>query len=244
MPLFKRKSSRRKMLHAPGFPQISGAGYRSVLAGLETQVAPDWYLEIGSRTGSSLKDRKCSFVAVDPEFKLVPDVFNASRAQLFFQEESDTFFEGGFLARAGISPQLAFIDGMHLIDYVLRDFRNTEAAMAAGGVIALHDILPFNAEMTTRELSALDEIDAWTGDVWKIIPILQKYRPDLVLEVVGAPRTGILVVRNIDPNNRTLFDAEHEIFADFLELDMADYGPDAFFGAFELQDPDRYIASL
>lgn len=240
----KRPPTRKKMAYSEGFPRAARPSYRAVLNALETQLNVEWYLEIGSRTGTSLADRACNFIAVDPDFLLGNNVFNSSAAQFFFQEESDTFFARDFMAANQIVPELAFVDGMHLIEYVLRDFRNAEAAMAPDGVIALHDILPFNTEMTTRDLSALDQLDAWTGDVWKIIPILQRWRPDLTLEVIGAWKTGLLVVRGLDPSNRVLFDAEEEILRTFQEVDLADYGPETLFGTFELHPAEAYIASL
>ncbi len=232
------------MLLAEGFPQASKPSYRTILTALESKLNVEWYLEIGSRTGTSLADRKCNFLAVDPDFLLDGAVFNKSAAQFFFQEESDTFFERGFMAANSIVPELAFVDGMHLIEYVLRDFRNAESAMATDGVIALHDVLPFNTRMTTRDLSALDTIDAWTGDVWKIIPILQRWRPDLEIDVIGAWKTGLLVVRNLDPQNRTLFDKEDEILGEFQELDLADFGVKNFFDSFELLDSAAYVRGL
>lgn len=232
------------MLPEAGFPSLTGPGYRDVLKGIERQLSAKWYLEIGSRSGTSLADRTCNFVAIDPEFALSANAFNASAAQLFFQEESDTFFQRGFLKAAGIVPDFAFIDGMHLIDYLLRDFRNTEAAMEPGGVISLHDVLPFNRAMTINDVGALDRITAWTGDVWKIIPILQRWRPDLKLKVVGAPKTGILVVRNLDPDNTALVDAKAEIDAAFLNTGLDDFGVQALFDSFDLVAPEAYIAEL
>ncbi len=32
----------------------------------------------------------------------------------------------------------------------------------------------------------------WTGDVWKLIPILQRYRPDLQLTLFDAPPSGLV----------------------------------------------------
>jgi hypothetical protein len=244
MRLFKKKSTTEEMRRAPGFPSLSGASYREVLNALESALSPEIYFEIGSRSGTSLKDRSCSFVAIDPEFQLGGKVFNEAPMQLFFQMTSDAFFEGGFADRMAMRPKLSFIDGMHLIEFVLRDFRNIEALSDPDGAIALHDVLPFNNEMTTRDVSVLETASAWTGDVWKIIPILQEFRPDLTLDVIGAPRTGLLVVRNLDCKNRILFDAEDEILARFQEMDIRDYGAKTFFDAFTIADPAEFIQTL
>ncbi|WP_341863001.1 hypothetical protein [Gymnodinialimonas sp. 57CJ19] len=240
----KQRATREKMLYSEGFPTAERPSYRAVLSALEMQLQAEWYLEIGSRTGTSLADRTCNFIAVDPDFSLGNNVFNKSETQFFFQEESDKFFARDFLSINKIVPELAFVDGMHLIEYILRDFRNAEASMSSDGVIALHDILPFNTRMTTRDLTALDKLDAWTGDVWKIIPILQRWRPDLTLEVIGAFKTGLLVVRNLDPNNRVLFDAETDILGAFQGTELSDYGPKTLFDSFELTAPATYIAAI
>ena len=77
---------------------------------------------------------------------------------------------------------------MHLFEYLLRDFMNTEAASDPKGVIMMHDLVPHDLAMTTRDLSAIR--GAWTGDVWKLLPILQRWRPDLTLTMLNLRPTG------------------------------------------------------
>ena len=112
--------------HHPNFPPLDGTNYRNVLRQIEDYLNPAWYLEIGSRTGHSLMERKCNFVAVDLEFDIKRNVFNRAQQMHFMQQSSDDFFASDFLDRLGITPDLVFIDGMHLFEYALRDFMNAE----------------------------------------------------------------------------------------------------------------------
>lgn len=99
-----------------------------------------------------------------------------------------------------IKLSFSFLDGMHLFEFLLRDFIAAEKASGPNGVIAMHDCCPFSHEMTTRDLDNLPQGGgAWTGDVWKLIPILREYRPDLKLTVLNAAPTGLVFVSGLKP---------------------------------------------
>ena len=183
--------------------KAEGHPYLEVLSGMHRKMLPDWYLEIGTQTGRSLALSQSNSVAVDPEFRLKEDVLKGKSQLLLMQHTSDEFFESGLLENAGIEFDLAFLDGMHLYEYLLRDFSNTERFMAPGGRIVMHDCMPWNPNMANRDRSTVDS-RAWTGDVWKIVPILKKYRPDLIVKLYDASPTGLVVVENLNPKNRTL----------------------------------------
>ena len=131
---------------------------------------------------------------------------------------------------------------MHLIEYVLRDFINVERRANPAGAIALHDCCPYNAQMTTRDLDNLPPGD-WTGDVWKIIPILQTYRPDLTLTVLGCAPSGLLIVSGLDPQNTTLTDKMGEILNQFQNLEMDAYDPARFYDGFDYTPVQDVLAS-
>ena len=59
---------------------------------------------------------------------------------------SDEFFNRRhpFAHLAGQPVDLAFIDGMHLSEFALRDFINTEKFCHAGSVVVFDDMLPRN----------------------------------------------------------------------------------------------------
>lgn len=55
----------------------------------------------------------------------------------------------------------------------------------------------------------------WTGDVWKIVPVLQMYRPDLTLLTLGSYTTGLLLITGLDSANTCLHDNYARILADY-----------------------------
>ena len=226
----------------PDFPVLSDTSYRKVLAFLEEKLVPEWYLEIGSRTGDSLRSIKGNYIAIDPEFCVQGNVLNKSKAMLFFQQTSDDFFDSGFLERSGIKPDFAFIDGMHLFEFALRDFMNLEKVMSERGVICFHDVCPFNYEMTTRDLSYLDQGRPWTGDVWKTIAALVDKRPDLDIKILNAHKTGLAVVTKLDAGNRVLQDSYDELLATYVGMELKDIGASAYYSRFDLMSAERYIA--
>ncbi|MBB95040.1 MAG: hypothetical protein CML68_10605 [Rhodobacteraceae bacterium] len=187
-------------------------GYLTCLKQVHEIVAPRLYFEIGIDTGTSLALAKCPSVGVDPDFRLSNAPRNATR---LFRQTSDAFFADGDRCAEvlGQGIDLAFIDGMHLSDYVLRDFIRTEKWMRKGGVILFDDVLPEQMQMLERER----RFNAWTGDVFKIVPVLRRWRPDLRVTVfetfIGPYRKGLAMVTGADPDNRVLDDHLPEIEA-------------------------------
>lgn len=241
-----REKRRRIANMEPGFQRMTGRHYHSVLTEIEKRTKPDWYLEIGSRTGTSLSHRSCNFIAIDPEFALDGPSLNGSAQMHFMQMTSDAFFASGFLDRHGIRPDFTFVDGMHLFEYALRDFMNAEAAMTQDGIIALHDVCPFSYAMTVRDPELTMDADGlpWTGDVWKVMIILKRFRPDLKLQVLSAAGTGLAVVQGLDPTSTILADSYDAILAEFETLALADFGAQTFFDEIAPVDPDNFLASL
>jgi hypothetical protein len=111
---------------------------------------------------------------------------------------------------------VAFLDGMHLFEYLLRDFINVERACDRNSVVMLDDCLPINIEMTERtsrpELRKDRQIAGWwTGDVWKVVSILRELRPDLRITPIDVIPTGSIVVTNLDPTSTVLYDRYFDI---------------------------------
>lgn len=209
-----------------------GMPYYRFLSRLHESTLLDWYLEIGCRAGLSFAPVAGKTIAVDPFFRAEINIINRKPQLHVFQATSDDFFASGFLERNGIRISAAFLDGMHLFEFLLRDFMNTEAQSNPDGVIMLHDCVPFSFEMTTRDLESLPR-GAWTGDVWKLIPILQTWRPDLKLEVLDCRPTGLVCVSNLNPESRVLRDSYDGIVAEYSALNIAAFGVERFFASFE-----------
>ncbi len=211
------------------FPKVRGCHYLAFLEEMHISIDPDWYLEIGTQTGASLLKSSANSISVDPEFVLKHDVWSNKKQLHLFQQTSDDFFASDWLAQSGVRISMAFLDGMHLYDYLLRDFINTEKYMEPDGVIVLHDCLPWSANMAERDRSKVKGA-AWTGDVWKLVPILKRYRPDLKVQIFDAAPTGLVVVSDLDPKNDTLsknydaitveFDNSDDLTAYYADLDI------------------------
>lgn len=215
-----------------GFQAASGFPYRKFLAELHATHVFDWYMEIGCRRGRSFSPVRSKTIAVDPVFSVKIDVITHKPRLHIFQESSDDFFDSQFLERNEIALKLSFLDGMHLYEYLLRDLIATERNSAADGFIMLHDCCPYDHEMTTRDLDDLPD-GAWTGDVWKIVPILQKYRPDLKIDVLDCRTTGLVVVSNLDPKNTVLSENYDAIIKEFNAIDLEMFGVTNFYDSFD-----------
>lgn len=198
--------------------RATGQNYLDFLAQMHRSIAPHWYLEIGTQTGKSLLAAECNCISVDPEYTLKHEIMGRKPSLMLFQQTSDSFFASGVLDRLGQKMDLAFLDGMHLYEYLLRDFINAERYMTPEGVIVMHDCLPFEPSMAERDRRNA-KTRAWTGDVWKVIPILRKYRPELEISLFDAAPTGLTVVRNLDPGNDVLQRHYDEIIESFDKAD-------------------------
>lgn len=209
-----------------------GLHYRRFLAELHATSLFDWYLEVGCRSGESFAPVRSKTIAVDPFFRAEINIIGKKPALHVFQATSDDFFAGGFLLRNDIRLSLAFLDGMHLFEFLLRDFINTEARMDPKGVIMLHDCVPYGLKMTRRDLDNLPD-GPWTGDVWKLIPILQKWRPDLTVTVLDCAPTGLVCISGLDPTSRVLADNHDRIVTEYRDMDIKAFGVERFFGSFD-----------
>ena len=176
------------------------------LHALHELLRPATYLEIGVQTGRSLAQAvPPTFAhAVDPEPQISVPI--AVRHQVF-PMTSDRFFEEvGRTVGLDLPPyDLAFIDGMHLVEYALRDFIGVERHARPDGrtVAVFDDVLPYSAAIAGREPLPGD----WAGDVYKITGILDERRDDLELILVNVKPTGALIVLGLDPHSTVLADA-------------------------------------
>lgn len=211
-------------------PDHAGDSYISVLRRMHETLRPKTYLEIGTNTGDSLALSRSASIAIDPQFILNQNVMTGKPACHMFQMPSDEFF-------AQFRPQeilggpidLAFLDGMHLFEFLLRDFINTELHCRSNSVICLHDCIPSDAYITSRDEADKarhhsPHPDWWTGDVWKVAAVLQKYRADLHIYAVDAPPTGLILITSLDPDSTTLSRGYFDIVREFRDLNLADYG--------------------
>ncbi|CAB4862224.1 unannotated protein [freshwater metagenome] len=178
--------------------------YYRVLDLLHQSLNPRTYVEIGVREGDSacLALDVTTVIAVDPCARILRPL---AAGAIVERCTSDDFFASGRISQhlSGRPIDLAFIDGMHLWEFALRDFLNIERSAHPGTVVLLHDCLPPGAVEAQRQRST----NVWTGDVWKLLYYLREERPDLEVTVLDARPTGLGVIRNLDPS-RALPDLE------------------------------------
>ena len=165
----------------------SGELYNAVLTRFHSALKPKTYLEIGVNEGDTLGLAACASIAIDPSFsKVKGTALRNKNVCSFYQMTSDEFFRDHNPVHIfGRKIDMAFLDGLHYFEYLLRDFINTEKYCANNSVLILHDCIPpdeFVGRRLMRDVS-LREIskyrDWWAGDAWKVVAIIQKYRKDL-----------------------------------------------------------------
>jgi predicted O-methyltransferase YrrM len=198
--------------------QLPGEYYFDVMSRIVAHLKPKTYVEIGVFEGASLQLARAAeaIVGIDPE----PQISWPLPANMkLFKTTSDAFFSDHDLkAELGQrSIDLAFIDGMHLFDFALRDFANLERCCHADSVILIHDCFPLDEESAGREPRA----SRWSGDVWRLIVLLKKHRPDLRIHTIATAPTGLTVVQNLDPASTYLMDNKERLCAEFLSLEYA-----------------------
>lgn len=191
--------------------------YRDNLLYLHNLVKPEVYVEIGVETGRSLMLAKDTSLAigVDPEPKISVEL--SKNIQVFKMTSDDFFKNEAEKTLNGKKIDLAFIDGLHWFEFALRDFINVEKNANKKTIITVHDILPKD-EITSRRNR---ETGFWTGDVYKFVLILRKYRPDLKIFNSDIAPAGLSIITNLDPQSTILEDNYEQIYQDYINYDFA-----------------------
>lgn len=182
------------------FPEPTRSRHQLLIA-LHQQLQPRTYLEIGVFTGSSLGLSRTRSIGVDPAYTITKEIecevqlHRTTSDEFFSRPDPVAFFDN-------VPIDLAFIDGMHLAEFALRDFMNVEKHMSPAGVVLIDDMLPRNSLEAARDRRTA----AWAGDVFKVADILRTYRPDLTVIPVNTSPTGTAMVLGLDPTSTALAD--------------------------------------
>jgi len=196
---------------------LPGEDYLAVLRRIHAHLAPRTYVEIGVSTGDSIRlaAERTKTIGVDPEPKLAAPLGPNQRV---FRQTSDAFFVEHDLRALldGLPVDLGFIDGMHQFEFALRDFVNLERFCSRESTILVHDCYPLDAPTAARKRATV----FWSGDIWRLLLALKKYRPDLAIHTVGAQPTGLAVIRNLDPGSRVLTTSLERIGEEFLAIEF------------------------
>ncbi|HEY4190363.1 MAG TPA: class I SAM-dependent methyltransferase [Candidatus Limnocylindrales bacterium] len=205
------------------------------LAEMHRRLAPRTYLEIGVKDGRSLALSRAPSIGVDPNARITvriasdAQVVKATSDAFFGRRDPLAHFRGRHPFREELRRRLsrdraevptptidlAFIDGMHLVEFALRDFMNIERFTTPTSVVVFDDMLPRNVEEAARDRTT----KFWAGDVFKMRGILRTYRPDLVAIPVDTAPTGLLVVLRPDADDRSLREHYDAIVADAVRPD-------------------------
>jgi hypothetical protein len=201
---------------------LPGEHYLKTIERIHAHLRPATYVEIGVFTGESLRLVRPETVAVgvDPEPRLSAPLPSNARV---YSETSDDFFARNGLDEAlgGRTVDLAFIDGMHHFEYALRDFINLERHCRPDSTILLHDVFPVDGSVAERERKTT----FWTGDVWRVMVALRKYRPDLEVCTLSCPPSGLGMVRRLDPASGVLNERFAAIVADLMAMPFSGLEP-------------------
>jgi hypothetical protein len=204
------------LLQDAGDPEIlrGTRDYRDVLALLHARLRPALYLEIGVRKGESLRRATGRAIGIDP----LPEVeIDLPHDVVVHATTSDAYFAADPPPGLDAPVDFAFIDGMHLFEFALRDFINVERHAAPWGLIAIDDVLPGHPQQALRER----QTRAWMGDVWKLVDCLQRHRPDLTLQLLDTWPGGMLLVSGLDPRSTVLADRYDTLLAEAAALPEA-----------------------
>lgn len=202
---------------------------------LHALARPRNYLEIGVDLGKSLALSRVPSIGVDPSFKITSQLrcdlqlVKATSDDFFARPDPIHHLRSGRnplrnLRRGrpmfshylgGTSVDLAYIDGLHLAEFALRDFMNIERFASWASVIVFDDVLPRNVDEAARDRHTVD----WAGDIYKIMGVLRAHRQDLTVVELDTQPTGVLVVLGADPANRVLRDNYDRIVEEMVVPD-------------------------
>ena len=178
------------------------------LSTLHERVRPRTYLETGVDLGQSLQLSRVPSVGIDPDYSLTHEL--QGDIQLARTTSDEFFARRRPLAHLPIPVvDLAFIDGMHLAEYALRDFLSVERFTHPTSVIVFDDMLPRSVVEANRKRTTR----GWTGDVYKAAEALRTLCPGTVVLEVDTRPTGVVVVLCPDASRRGVLEG----YDDWLE---------------------------
>lgn len=202
------------MYPAQGVRKTARMYYLDFLEGMHERLRPRTYLEIGVRRGHSLALARCRSIGIDPVLQVDQPI---SRRARLIEATSDAYFARlGDAKPFGRRPiDFAFVDGMHLCEFALRDFAYIERLTRPGSVVAFDDIFPRNGDEAARTRHT----EAWTGDVFRAMLALEEHRKDLRFLRVNTEPTGMLLVYGFRRSSHFTAARAEELAAEFMRPD-------------------------
>jgi hypothetical protein len=189
------------------------------------------YLEIGVAHGYT-------FQAIKSDFKIGVDPFPKSRIKNSLEnfkiipKTSDNFFESNKQ-----KFDLIFVDGMHTFKQTYSDLLNSLNSLAPGGVLLVDDVLPgdrFSAmpdinQCRRDRIIAGEELETWSGDVFKSIIALKELHPNLEIATIITPdHPQSLIWKNQLDSETFNLAQDSEGFHRFSDIVYEDFFADLF----------------
>ena len=212
-----------------------------LLQRLHELLQPRSYLEIGVSSGASMTLSRARSIGVDPAFHVERELWCDLH---LVRATSDEFFARRHPLAHFDEPavDLAFIDGMHLAEYALRDFINTERFTHPASVIVIDDMLPRTVGEADRDRGRPRSGPSWAGDVFKLLGPLRDLRPDLVCLEVDTLPTGTVVVLLPDAASTSLLTAYDDLVEAFVVPDPQQV-PTEILTRSRAVDPEKLLAA-
>lgn len=141
---------------------------------------------------------------------------------------------------------LAFLDGLHFFEFLLRDFINTEKHCKNNSIVILHDCIPTDAYTAVREsdspmLTLARRAGEWAGDVWRTVAILQRLRPDLKIHCFDALPTGLVMIINLNSKSNVLSENYFSSVSEYKDIEFSSYGLENYLRSLKIKSTTRIL---
>jgi predicted O-methyltransferase YrrM len=212
-----------------------------LLKTLHERLRPRNYLEIGVANGRSMTLSRSRSIGIDPAFRITSEILcdlhlaRSTSDEFFARRQPLAHFDQPVI-------DLAFIDGMHLAEYALRDLINVERHTSPASVIVIDDMLPRTVAEADRDRGAIRQRGAWAGDVYKLTESARRLRPDLVWLEVDTQPTGTVVVLVPDRDATGLSAAYDDLVEEYVVADPQPV-PDEVLKRSVAVAPERLLAA-
>ena len=174
------------------------------------------YLEIGVEYGTTIKNINTlnkTAIDPDPKFENIGEFSNINLIKLTSDEyfaNLDDIYKINTIEEDH-KFDIIFLDGMHQVEYIIKDIYNSLNYIKSDGKIFIDDILPIKEREQRKipekhyyENGILKYGESWTGDIWKVIYyLLLNFEDYFDIEVYNNSHQyrGVLMLSNINKFN-------------------------------------------
>ena len=139
--------------------------------------------------------------------------------QQVYPVTSDYFFHSPYMVKE-LHPDIILISGFHRFEQVLRDVIFAEKLCSNKSIIMVENTAPASQDDIDR--ADITAVAHQTGDVFKIIPIFKKYRPEMKVSTLIDVDKGITIFENLDESNHTLQYELVQAVEEVIDIPFAD----------------------